>query len=197
MSIAAAYRGEARRAARGQPYDRPLLRVFDVAIAIAALLFLLPLFLTIALFLACQGGPVLIAQRRVGMGGQAFYCFKFRSMVVDAEERLVHLLRDDAGARAEWLQSHKLRADPRATRFGRFLRRSSLDELPQFFNVLRGEMSMVGPRPIVEAEVARYGRRIASYCRVRPGITGIWQVSGRSDIDSAGASPWIASMRNP
>jgi lipopolysaccharide/colanic/teichoic acid biosynthesis glycosyltransferase len=112
-----------------------------------------------------------------------FYCLKFRTMVVDAEERLARLLRDDAAARGEWERDHKLRNDPRVTALGRFLRRSSLDELPQLLNVLRGEMSIVGPRPIVEAEIAHYGRRIANYCSVKPGLTGIWQVSGRNDVD--------------
>jgi len=150
--------------------------------SILAIIFLLPLFLVLACTLA-MNGPVVIAHRRVGKGGCAFRCYKFRSMVVDAEERLVRLLRDDPEARAEWLRHHKLRNDPRVTPFGRFLRRSSLDELPQFFNVLRGDMSIVGPRPIVDAEIWRYGRRIANYYSVRPGITGIWQVSGRSDVE--------------
>jgi lipopolysaccharide/colanic/teichoic acid biosynthesis glycosyltransferase len=103
-------------------------------------------------------------------------------MVIDADERLARLLREDHVARDEWARNHKLRNDPRVTRVGRFLRRSSLDELPQLFNVLKGEMSIVGPRPIVEAEIARYGRRIAKYYSVKPGITGIWQVSGRNDV---------------
>jgi len=104
-------------------------------------------------------------------------------MVVNAEERLARVLSEDAEARKEWLANHKLRSDPRITAFGRFLRRSSLDELPQLINVLRGEMSIVGPRPIVEAEVSRYGHRISSYFAVKPGLTGIWQVSGRSDVN--------------
>jgi lipopolysaccharide/colanic/teichoic acid biosynthesis glycosyltransferase len=104
-------------------------------------------------------------------------------MVADAEERLARLLREDGNARREWLKDHKLRKDPRVTAFGQFLRRSSLDELPQLINVLRGEMSIVGPRPIVDAEISRYGRRIANYYRVKPGITGIWQVSGRNDVE--------------
>jgi lipopolysaccharide/colanic/teichoic acid biosynthesis glycosyltransferase len=145
-------------------------------------LFLLPLFVAVALVLAFQDGPIFIAHRRLGMGGRPFYCLKFRSMVADAEARLARLLQEDPVARSEWLRDYKLHSDPRVTAFGRFLRRSSVDELPQLFNVLRGEMSIVGPRPIVEAEVARYGRRISSYYRVKPGITGIWQVSGRNDV---------------
>jgi lipopolysaccharide/colanic/teichoic acid biosynthesis glycosyltransferase len=102
-------------------------------------------------------------------------------MAIDAEQRLATLLADDPDARAEWDRDHKLRSDPRVTKLGLFLRKSSLDELPQLFNVLRGEMSLVGPRPIVEAEIAKYGRRFSHYCAVKPGITGLWQVSGRND----------------
>jgi lipopolysaccharide/colanic/teichoic acid biosynthesis glycosyltransferase len=102
-------------------------------------------------------------------------------MAIDAEQRLAALLAQDPLARAEWERDHKLRNDPRVTRLGVFLRKTSLDELPQLFNVLRGEMSLVGPRPIVDAEVAKYGRRFANYCAIKPGITGLWQVSGRND----------------
>jgi exopolysaccharide production protein ExoY len=103
-------------------------------------------------------------------------------MTADAEQRLARLLASDADARREWLQDHKLRRDPRVTPFGNFLRRSSLDELPQLFNVLRGEMSLVGPRPIVPREAVRYGRYFEDYCKVRPGITGLWQVCGRNNV---------------
>lgn len=103
-------------------------------------------------------------------------------MVVDAEQRLADLLARDPVARSEWEADHKLRVDPRVTRLGDFLRKSSLDELPQLLNVLRGEMSMVGPRPVVSAEVSRYGRYFNDYCSVRPGITGLWQVMGRNDV---------------
>ena len=164
-------------------FDEVVLRGLDIAIAALAIVFLLPLLLVIAAILALQGGPIVFSHKRVGHGGRAFYCYKFRSMVVDAEERLARLLRDDPQALAEWQKDHKLRNDPRVTPFGRFLRRSSIDELPQLFNVLRGEMSIVGPRPIVDAEVPRYGRRIAAYYRVKPGITGLWQVSGRNDVE--------------
>jgi lipopolysaccharide/colanic/teichoic acid biosynthesis glycosyltransferase len=103
-------------------------------------------------------------------------------MLVDSDARLRQLLAESPEARAEWERDHKLRNDPRITALGSFLRRSSLDELPQLFNVLTGEMSLVGPRPIVTAEVKRYGRRFGHYCSVRPGITGLWQVSGRNDV---------------
>ena len=138
--------------------------------------------LAIAVLIALQdGGPVFFAHRRLGYGGQSFPCMKFRSMAVDAEARLTKLLAENPEARAEWARDHKLKNDPRITPLGAFLRKSSLDELPQLFNVLRGEMRFVG-RPIVQSEVARYGRRFMHYCSVRPGITGLWQVSGRNDV---------------
>jgi lipopolysaccharide/colanic/teichoic acid biosynthesis glycosyltransferase len=156
----------------------------DVTIVLLALLFLLPLMVVIALAIVAQdGGPIFFAHRRIGRDGRPFYCLKFRSMAVDAESRLGALLASDPIAREQWARDHKLRSDPRVTPLGAFLRRSSLDELPQFFNVLRGEMSVVGPRPIVEAEICRYGRRFRHYCAVKPGITGLWQVSGRTDVD--------------
>ena len=156
-------------------------RSCDVVLAACALLFLLPLLVLIAvLVFAFDPGPVLFAHRRVGRGGQLFNCYKFRSMATNAEERLRDLLLTDAAARAEWTRNHKLVSDPRITGIGSFLRKSSLDELPQLFNVLRGDMSLVGPRPIVQGEAERYGRYFATYCRVRPGVTGLWQISGRS-----------------
>jgi lipopolysaccharide/colanic/teichoic acid biosynthesis glycosyltransferase len=147
------------------------------------LLFLLPVLVMIALAVRMQdGGPAIFAHRRIGKDGKTFRCYKFRSMRVDAEARLADVLAQDPEARAEWARDHKLRRDPRVTALGDLLRRSSLDELPQLFNVLRGEMSLVGPRPIVEEERVRYGRRIRYYCAVKPGITGLWQVSGRNDV---------------
>jgi len=157
-------------------------RAIDIVIALAAILFLLPLLLVIALCVyAADPGPILFAQTRIGYRGRRFRCLKFRTMAVDAERRLHDLLERDPAARAEWAANHKLRDDPRIVGIGRFLRKSSLDELPQLFNVLVGHMSLVGPRPIVDAEVPRYGRYFAHYCAVRPGITGLWQISGRSD----------------
>jgi exopolysaccharide production protein ExoY len=159
------------------------VRALDIFIALIALLFVLPLMGIIALAIFLQdGGPVLFAHRRIGRGGKPFFCYKFRSMAVDAEARLAELLARDASAREEWTRDHKLRDDPRVTPLGVFLRRSSLDELPQLFNVLQGTMSLVGPRPIVDAEIVRYGKRFRHYCAVKPGITGLWQVSGRNDV---------------
>lgn len=159
-----------------------LSRVFDLLIAILAIAFTAPLLLAVlAAVKAADRGPALFGHLRVGRDGRAFQCFKFRTMVLDADAKLARLLATDPAAWAEWAQSQKLRRDPRITPIGVFLRRSSLDELPQLFNVLRGDMSIVGPRPIVAEEVARYGHRFAWYCKVRPGITGYWQVSGRND----------------
>lgn len=158
-------------------------RVLDILIASAVLIFMAPLMVAVAVAIKIQdGGPVLFGHGRVGYEGRGFRCWKFRSMVVDAEARLAALLARDPAARAEWEADHKLRRDPRVTLFGRFLRVTSLDEFPQLFNVLSGEMSLVGPRPIVTGEIARYGRWYESYCSVRPGITGLWQVSGRNDV---------------
>ncbi|MFO6448750.1 sugar transferase [Erythrobacter sp. NE805] len=160
-----------------------LSRALDIVIAALALAFFLPLFAVTAIAIKLTDpGPVLFGHRRIGLGGKSFRCWKFRSMVVDAEARLANILANDPEAAREWAEQQKLTDDPRVTRLGNFLRRSSLDELPQLWNVLVGEMSIVGPRPIVETEAARYGPHFALYCLVRPGITGLWQISGRSDI---------------
>ena len=162
--------------------DATLTQAMNFSVALLALIFLAPVMLAVAIGIFMQdGGPVIFAHRRIGRDGRDFHCLKFRSMARDAEQRLAQLLAADPIARAEWAADHKLRDDPRVTRLGLFLRKSSLDELPQLINVLRGEMSLVGPRPIVEAEIAKYGRRFAAYCAVTPGITGLWQVSGRND----------------
>jgi len=157
-------------------------RALDLFIALSVLLFTLPL-LTV-LFLSIRlsdGGPAIFRQSRIGQSGRTFKCLKFRSMVVNADVRLQALLESDPEARLEWERDQKLREDPRITPFGAFLRKSSLDELPQLLNVLAGDMSIVGPRPIVQAEIQRYGRGFRHYCMVRPGITGLWQVSGRNN----------------
>jgi exopolysaccharide production protein ExoY len=160
-----------------------MVRVLDVLISLVVLVFMIPAMVVVALAIKLQdGGPVLFRQTRVGFGGRTFQCWKFRTMVVDAEQRLKALLDSSAAARLEWAADQKLRSDPRITWLGAFLRKSSLDELPQIINVLKGEMSLVGPRPIVLAEVERYGRWFRHYCAVRPGVTGLWQISGRNDV---------------
>jgi Undecaprenyl-phosphate galactose phosphotransferase WbaP len=164
------------------PGPRLLKRVLDLAATLALGLFSLPVLALVAVAVKLDSpGPVFFAQTRIGKGGRKFRAWKFRTMVRDAEEVLERYLLEHPELREEWLQDQKLRQDPRVTRVGRFLRRTSLDELPQLWNVLRGEMSLVGPRPIVDAEVPRYGPRFALYAQVLPGITGLWQVSGRND----------------
>src|SRR6185312_7932174 len=143
-----------------------LIRLADILISLAAIVFLLPGLLAVALLVKLQdGGPVLFAQTRIGKDMRAFKCLKFRSMRTNAGELLAELLEKDPAARAEWAADHKLRDDPRITPFGGFMRKTSLDELPQLFNVLMGDMSLVGPRPIVEAEIVKYGRSMRHYCR--------------------------------
>jgi lipopolysaccharide/colanic/teichoic acid biosynthesis glycosyltransferase len=177
-----------RRLAAARTALRPALkRLFDVAGAFALLAALWPALLLVAALVRADGGPALFAHERVGRGGRRFGCLKFRSMVVDSAGRLDALLAADPAARAEWGAARKLRRDPRVTAVGRFLRASSLDELPQLINVLRGEMSLVGPRPVQEAELAEhYGPAAAAeYASARPGITGLWQVSGRCETSYA------------
>jgi Undecaprenyl-phosphate galactose phosphotransferase WbaP len=162
-----------------------LKRVLDVVGASVLLLLCLPLLAAIALALRIEGGPVLYAQWRIGRHGRPFRCWKFRTMLPDAEARLAQLLAQNTLAREEWARDQKLRDDPRVTRLGQVLRRSSLDELPQLWNVLRGEMSLVGPRPMLEDQQARYGAALATCLSVRPGLTGLWQVSGRNQTTFA------------
>lgn len=164
------------------PGPRLLKRLLDLTGTAFLGLLALPVLAAVAVAIRVDSpGPVLFAQTRIGKGGRKFRAWKFRTMVRDAEEVLERYLAEHPEFREEWLQDQKLRRDPRVTRVGRFLRRTSLDELPQLWNVLRGEMSLVGPRPIVDEEVARYGPRFALYAQVLPGITGLWQVSGRND----------------
>jgi lipopolysaccharide/colanic/teichoic acid biosynthesis glycosyltransferase len=159
-------------------------RAFDVLVASLALVFLAPAFLTIALLIKLTDprGPVFFRHTRVGRQGLRFGCLKFRTMAANADARLDQILREDPRAAAEWAINQKLRQDPRVTKLGAFLRRTSLDELPQLWNVLRGDMSIIGPRPVTRAELNRYGRDRRYYLLVRPGITGLWQVSGRSSV---------------
>jgi len=163
-----------------------LKRAMDVIGAGAALLVALPVFLLLMAIVRLDGGPAFYAHQRVGRGGRLFGCLKFRSMVTDSERRLTELLASDPAAKAEWEATRKLKRDPRVTWIGRLLRATSLDELPQLVNVLRGEMSLVGPRPVIAAELAAYyGPAAQHYISVRPGITGPWQISGRSDTTYA------------
>jgi len=174
-------RQDAIVAAHARPIGGGAKEALDGFAATLIVALLSPLFLVIALLVMLDGGPAFYSQRRVGYRGRHFGCLKFRSMVMDADARLAALLERDSAARAEWEESCKLTNDPRVTRIGRFLRKTSLDELPQLINVLRGEMSLVGPRPITQAELSRYGTGAEQYLAARPGITGRWQTSGRSD----------------
>jgi len=142
-----------------------------------------PLMLAIAVLMRREGSSIIYKHRRVGRDARTFECLKFRTMVPNADQVLRELLERDPAIKAEWVRDHKLRCDPRVTRLGRFLRRTSLDELPQLWNVIRGEMSLVGPRPVVREELLRYGRNVRAYLSAKPGITGLWQVKGRNDTD--------------
>jgi exopolysaccharide production protein ExoY len=158
------------------------LRANQIVAALLLLLFSPLMIVVAALIWRRDGAPILFAHYRVGLHGKLFRCMKFRTMLRDAEQRLSDLLERDPKAREEWAREQKLSNDPRITPVGHFLRRTSLDELPQLINVLRGEMSLVGPRPITVAELTKYGSVRWHYLAVRPGITGLWQVSGRNDI---------------
>jgi Undecaprenyl-phosphate galactose phosphotransferase WbaP len=160
-----------------------LKRFLDVLGALALGLIFSPLMALIFLLMRREGGPVIYRHRRVGRNGKVFECLKFRTMVPNAEQVLRDVLERQPELKAEWLRDHKLRNDPRVTALGRFLRRTSLDELPQLWNVVRGEMSLVGPRPVVREELMRYGRNLRVYLSAKPGITGLWQVMGRNDTD--------------
>jgi exopolysaccharide production protein ExoY len=167
--------------AASRPIGLNSKRLVDIILAISGIVLLAPLLIIcgVATKLTSRG-PVLFGHRRVGFNGKAFDCLKFRTMVTDAPERLRQLLDSDPSAAAEWATNRKLRHDPRVTAIGAILRKSSLDELPQLFNVLRGEMSIVGPRPVTDEELVRYSGAIGAYLACRPGITGLWQISGRS-----------------
>lgn len=164
------------------PLPRLIKRAFDLTCASLAVLVTLPIFIIIALLVRRDGGPAFFRQARVGRHGEQFSCYKFRSMGVDAEERLSHYLAANAEAAAEWKQFQKLKKDVRITPFGQFLRRTSIDELPQLLNVIKGDMSLVGPRPIMPGQESYYEDDFVYYESVRPGITGPWQVSGRNTL---------------
>lgn len=163
-----------------------LKRGFDILFSFATILFFFPVFALIAFVISITSkGPAIYSHRRIGRNGKAFDCYKFRTMYFDAASRLQELLENDPSLQEEWQKTFKLKNDPRITPIGNFLRRTSLDELPQFFNVLKGDLSVVGPRPVVQEEIDRYfGEKSKIILSVRPGLTGLWQVSGRSDITS-------------
>jgi Undecaprenyl-phosphate galactose phosphotransferase WbaP len=166
------------------PDPQRVKRVFDVIFTLCLALAVLPLGVAMALAIVLDSrGGIFFAHTRVGQGGKPFRIWKFRSMIAANEGLLARYLEQNPSCVEEWQLTHKLRDDPRVTRVGRLLRKTSLDELPQIWNVLRGDMSMVGPRPIVREESAKYGPAFALYTQVRPGLTGLWQVSGRNDTN--------------
>jgi exopolysaccharide production protein ExoY len=176
-----------------------LKRAFDIFAAAAALITMLPLLFIITFSLwILQGRPILVKHKRVGRGGKPFWCLKFRTMIMNGDEVLRRHLAENVAARIEWETRRKIKDDPRVTPIGQILRKTSIDELPQLLNIFRGDMSLVGPRPIVEAEMSHYGENIRQYLSVRPGLTGLWQVSGRSDVTYASRvkldSAYVARM---
>lgn len=170
------------RPSKGILYEG-LKRTTDILGAVLIAAVFSPVVIAVCLTLWLQRGPVIYKHRRIGRGGRTFECFKFRTMLPNADQVLREVLEKNPALKLEWVRDHKLRDDPRVTAIGRFLRRTSLDELPQLWNVLRGEMSLVGPRPIVREELLRYGRKVRDYLAIKPGITGLWQVMGRNDTD--------------
>ena len=165
-----------------RPYNRYIKRIFDLCCTIIGGILISPILIILAIIVAVENrGNIIFAHERVGKNGKKFPCYKFQTMVPNAQERLEKYLAENPAAKKEWDESFKLTNDPRVTKLGAFLRRTSLDELPQLWNVIMGDMSLVGPRPIVEKEVEKYGENIREYYMVLPGITGMWQVSGRSD----------------
>ncbi len=166
--------------------DAPLKRTMDVALAVLALLLLIPVIVCVAAAIRIStGSGVLYAHRRVGRNGRPFACLKFQTMVPDGDACLARHLAENPDAARQWQTDRKLKDDPRVTRLGRVLRATSLDEIPQLLNILSGDMSWVGPRPIVYAELEKYGSAARDYFTVRPGLTGLWQVSGRSRLTYA------------
>ena len=163
--------------------SRIIKRTFDIIGSLGIIIILSPLLIYISNKVKKDGGPSIYGHERIGKGGKPFKCLKFRSMIVNSNEVLSRVLETDPEAKKEWDLTFKLKKDPRITKIGAILRRTSLDELPQLFNVLRGEMSLVGPRPIIRAELERYNDEVDYYLLSKPGMTGLWQVSGRSDVD--------------
>jgi len=165
------------------PIGGLLKRSFDIVGSLAGLVLLSPLFLMVAMLVKLSdNGPIFYGHKRIGRGGRIFSCLKFRTMVPDGERVLNAYLAANPEANAEWLATRKLKNDPRVTRVGQVLRKLSLDELPQILNILQGDMSLVGPRPVVRDELEIYGSAAVYYLKSRPGLTGLWQVSGRNDV---------------
>ena len=164
-----------------QPLRGLAERSLDIVFALGLAAVFSPVILASIVALGLSNGPVIFKQSRLGRGGREFHVYKFRTMVPNAAEVLQQLLDKDPVVREEWERDFKLRNDPRVTATGRFLRKTSLDELPQLWNILKGDMSLVGPRPIEPFEIVKYGRFAKHYYALRPGLTGLWQVSGRSD----------------
>lgn len=164
----------------------PIKRGFDMFFSLSCLILGLPLFFLIGLLIFLTSpGSILYSHERIGRGGKPFRCYKFRTMYTNADRRLQEILLTNPQLRQEWEQSFKLKRDPRITPIGSFLRKTSLDELPQFWNVLKGDLSVVGPRPVIKEEIDKYfGVKAYKILSIRPGLTGPWQVSGRSDISS-------------
>jgi exopolysaccharide production protein ExoY len=171
-----------------RPYRRFLKRGLDALAVLLALPVVMPVILILGLVIARDGGPVFYCQDRIGRGGRVFRIWKLRSMVVDAEKRLEEHLAGDPAARAEWAATQKLKCDPRITPVGRLIRKSSLDELPQLWNVLKGDMSLVGPRPMMPAQAVLYPGH--DYYALRPGLTGFWQISSRNETTFAGRAAY-------
>ena len=168
------------------PWNLGIKRFMDLFIVITGGIVILPFLLLTALLVKLSSpGPVLYGHKRLGKNGKPFYAYKFRSMVIDSEERLQKLLASDPLKKKEWEENHKLKNDPRVTLIGKFLRRTSIDEFPQLINILKGEMSLIGPRPVTEGEVKKYGDDFDRIFSVTPGLSGLWQVSGRSEADYA------------
>ncbi|WP_439287248.1 undecaprenyl-phosphate galactose phosphotransferase WbaP [Lonepinella sp. BR2357] len=163
--------------------SRFLKRTMDIIFSTLIIIGLSPMLLTLYFLIKKDGGNAIYGHERIGRNGKAFKCLKFRSMVTNSKEVLEKLLKNDPNARAEWEKDFKLKNDPRITKVGKFIRKTSLDELPQLFNVLKGEMSLVGPRPVIQAELERYNADVNYYLMAKPGMTGLWQVSGRNDVD--------------
>lgn len=162
----------------------PMKRSFDIVFSLSVLIFFSPIFLLIGLFVFFDSpGPIFYAHKRVGRGGKKIHCWKFRTMRPNADKILKKMLNQSVQLKREWDQFYKLKNDPRITRLGKFLRKTSLDELPQFYNVLKGDLSVVGPRPVVTEEVEKYyGHKAIKILSIRPGLTGIWQTSGRNQV---------------